>query len=340
MQRCFELAQLGEAQVSPNPLVGAVLVHEGKIIGEGWHRKWGGAHAEVNCIQSVSPDNQHLVPHSTLYCSLEPCAHFGKTPPCTDLIVASKIPRLVVANIDPNPMVAGSGLKKLESAGVTVRSGVLEKEGQWLNRAFFTWITQNRPYIILKWAQTRDGFMGETGRKTTISSPATQRLVHRWRAASDAILVGTNTAVTDNPRLTVRYPFGKNPLRVVLDPSGRIPPHYHLLDDNVETWIWGKCPKTENKLLNTKVFPAQGHISLDNILEELKAANKAILFVEGGANLLNQFLNEALWDEIRVIENRRYLRAGIVAPQIPSASICIEEMKVGEDMVRLFAKEN
>lgn len=338
IRRCFELAQLGEGLVSPNPMVGAVLVHEGKILGEGWHPKFGAAHAEVECIRSVSPQNQALIPESTLYCNLEPCAHFGKTPPCADLIVAEKIRRVVVSNTDPNPLVAGKGLAKLRAAGVEVQAGVLEAEGRWLNRAFFTWIEQSRPFIVLKWAQTSDGFLGEKNRRTAISGPQALRLVHRWRAACDAILVGTNTAVTDNPRLDLRYYFGKNPLRIAFGRHGKIPASHHLLDGSSETWIFGSSSKKPTQ--NLHFFPATQENLIPELLEQLKQHNHAVLFVEGGAKLLQRFLDTELWDEIRILENSRSLGAGIPAPEIPEDAVLQTHFIVGEDSVRIFARRS
>ena len=345
MRRCFDLARLGVGSVSPNPMVGAVSVHEGRIIGEGWHQKYGKAHAEVNCVASVSPENQRLLPYSTLYCSLEPCFHFGKTPPCVDLILEKKIPRVVVANTDSNPHVAGKSLEKLRAAGVEVVSGILEEEGHWLNRTFFTWITKRRPYIILKWAQTADGFIGRPGERTAISGPAALRLVHRWRSEADAILVGSATAVVDNPRLDTRFYFGKKPLRVVFDRHGKIPAGFHLLDDSAETWVFGPersrihpsddFESSDESFKQTKFFPTEGKVLIPNLLEQLAQTNCATLLVEGGANVLNQFLENGLWDEIRVIENGRRLGGGLPAPNVPEGAILKEQFRIGEDVVRV-----
>ncbi|MBV6442588.1 MAG: bifunctional diaminohydroxyphosphoribosylaminopyrimidine deaminase/5-amino-6-(5-phosphoribosylamino)uracil reductase RibD [Haliscomenobacteraceae bacterium CHB4] len=336
LRRCFDLALLGNGCVSPNPMVGAVLVYEDRIIGEGWHQKYGEAHAEVNCIRSVAPDNQRLIPYSTLYCSLEPCFHFGKTPPCVDLILEQKIPRVVISNRDPNPKVAGQSLAKLQAAGVEVISGILEAEGRWLNRAFFTWIAKHRPYIILKWAQTGDGFIGKPGERTPVSGPAALRLVHRWRSETDAILVGSTTAVTDDPRLDTRLYFGKNPLRIAFDRMGQIPADHHLLDDSTETWIFGK--KREGVFSKTKFIPAEDKVPIDNLLEKLYKANRATLLVEGGANVLTQFLESGFWDEIRVIENVRRMGSGVTAPKVPADAILKEQFILGDDTVQIFAR--
>lgn len=320
--RCFDLARLGAGRVFPNPMVGAVLVHEGRIIGEGWHQRWGEAHAEVNCIRSVSAENQHLIPKSTLYCSLEPCFHVGKTPPCVDLILARHIPRVVISNQDPNPKVAGQSVAKLRAAGVEVVENVLEAEGRRFNRPFFTWITAQRPYVILKWAQSADGYLSRTGARTAISGPAAQRLVHRWRSESDAILVGNTTALTDNPRLDSRLYFGKNPLRVVFDTHGKIPPDHHLRDGSIPTWI------------------LDGTVLLPDLLQRLVADRRAILLVEGGAQVLRQFLESGLWDEIRLIENTHLrLGSGVAAPRLPARARLVLEQALNGDRLQMFEQE-
>lgn len=337
MRRCFELARLGAGSVSPNPMVGAVLVHEGRIIGEGWHRRYGEAHAEVNAVQSVPEAERHLIRQSTLYCSLEPCFHFGKTPPCVDLILDQKIPRVVVSNTDPNPLVAGQSLQKMQAAGIEVTAGVLEAEGQYLNRAFFTWIAEKRPYIVLKWAQSSDGFIARTGERTAISGPPAQRLVHRWRSESDAIFVGATTARTDNPRLDNRLYFGKSPLRIALDFKGQLPRTTFLLDDSQPTRIIGSAPADaffrQTQFWN---FPAEDWITA--LLRQLYGTKHAILLVEGGAHTLRQFLNSGCWDEIRLIQNPRRLGSGVGAPAIPAAATLREQFAVGTDSVQIFSR--
>jgi diaminohydroxyphosphoribosylaminopyrimidine deaminase/5-amino-6-(5-phosphoribosylamino)uracil reductase len=334
MRRCFDLARLGAGAVSPNPMVGAVLVHEGRIIGEGWHQKYGEAHAEVNCVRSVLPADRALIPHSTLYCSLEPCFHYGKTPPCVDLILKEKIRRVVVANVDPNPKVAGQSMLKLQAAGVETVAGLLESEGAGLNRAFFTWINCKRPYVILKWAQSADGFLGRRGQRTAISGPAIQRLVHRWRSESDAILVGAETALIDNPRLDARHYFGKKPLRIAFDRQGRLPANSHLLDDTADTWIFG--PARPGDYARTTFIPAADRVPVAGLAERLREANRAILLVEGGAEVLSQFLDSGLYDEIRVIENPQRLGSGVAAPGVPGDAVLQEQYGVGEDWVRVY----
>lgn len=346
LHRCFQLARLGAGSVSPNPMVGAVLVYDNRIIGEGWHQQYGGPHAEVNALRAVAEADRHLIPQSTLYCSLEPCSHQGKTPPCADLILEQKIPRVVVSNTDPNPLVAGKGLEKLRAAGVVVETGVLEKEGLGLNRAFFIWITQKRPYIILKWAQSADGFLARSGERTAISGPLAQRLVHRWRSEADAILVGTSTAIIDNPRLDNRLYFGKSPLRIALDFNGKLPAAAHLLDDSLPTWILGDLrPGTWKQ---TKFLPfANASLSkptttrnerkknsatwIPALLEKLHDDNRAILLVEGGASVLQQFLDGGFWDELRVLENPQRLGAGLAAPKLEAGQMLIKMDQIGPD---------
>ncbi len=334
LQRCFDLARLGAGSVSPNPMVGAVLVHDGRIIGEGWHQRYGEAHAEVNCLRSVRTEDQALIPYSTLYCSLEPCYHYGKTPPCVDLILANKIPRVVVSNLDPNPKVAGQSITKLTNAGVEVITGVLEEQGRRLNRPFFTWITQQRPYIILKWAQSRDGFLGRPGERVAISGPLSQRLLHRWRSEVDAILVGATTAQVDDPRLDNRLFYGKSPLRIAFDQHGRLPSTAHLLDDSLPTWIFG--PPRRGTWQHTQFFPVQKEVAIADLLAQLKAAHRAILLVEGGAQVLNQWLAAGYWDEIRVIENERLLGDGLAAPKVPAGAVLKETYQLGSDRTSEF----
>lgn len=334
MRRCFDLARLGAGHVSPNPMVGAVLVHEGRIIGEGWHQRWGEAHAEVNCLRSVATENQHLIPYSTLYCSLEPCFHVGKTPPCVDRILEHRIPRVVMANVDPNPKVAGQSIMKMRAAGVEVETGVLSDEGAALNRSFFHWIEKKRPYVVLKWAQSADGFLGRTGERTPVSGPWVQRLVHRWRSESDAILAGTTTVRTDNPKLDARLYGGRNPLRIVFDLEKKISAEYNVLDDSIETWVFG--PARTGHFTRTQFFPATGKVELTALLEELYKANRTILFVEGGANVLTQFLENGLWNEIRLIENNTRLGGGVKAPGLPVGLEHQEAFLLGPDSIRIW----
>lgn len=319
MRRCFDLARLGAGHVSPNPQVGAVLVHDGKIIGEGWHQRYGEAHAEVNAVRSVAPEHRSLIPFSTLYCSLEPCFHHGKTPPCVDLILRENIRRVVISCTDPNPLVAGQSVKKMQEAGLEVRTGVLEAEGLALNRPFFKWIGTKRPYVILKWACSSDGFIGKKGKRTPISGPAALRLGHRWRAEADAMLVGATTALTDNPRLDTRLWPGPSPLRIAFDRQGSLPVTHHLLDDSWPTWIFGQ--KREGDWHQTQFFPAENEDVIPFLLDCLTDAGMPIVLVEGGAATLQHFIKNGVWDEIRVLENKRRLGEGIPAPALPPARL-------------------
>lgn len=342
MRRCFALARLGAGRVSPNPMVGAVLAHHDRILGEGWHQRYGEAHAEVNAVANVAPPERPLIRQATLYCSLEPCAHHGKTPPCVDLILREGIPEVVIANTDPNPLVAGKSIARLRAAGVRVRTGVLEAEGRYLNRAFFTHIQQRRPHVVLKWAQSADGFLSRTGERTPISGPLTQRLTHRWRTEADAILVGTRTALIDNPRLDNRLYFGPSPLRIALDFEGKLPLSARLLDDSTPTWILG--PERPGRWQNTRFWPLPARHEngrrwwVSFLLEKLREAEKGILLVEGGADVLRQFIELDCWDEIRLLQSPHYLHQGVEAPRVPMGAVLREAYSVGDDTVRVWTR--
>ncbi len=314
MQRCLQLARGGEGTASPNPMVGAVIVYDGRIIGEGYHVRCGGPHAEVNAIASVrQPD---LLPESTMYVSLEPCAHHGKTPPCADLIVEKRLRRVVIGCQDPFAKVDGLGIKKLLDAGIEVKVGVLEKECRWLNRKFFALHTRHRPYITLKWAQSEDGFMDRRRDEhsplapTQFSTPITQTLTHHLRATNDAILVGARTALLDNPSLTTRLWVGKSPLRIVIDQRGSLPSDLCLFDDAAPT----------------KVYSQQ---TLANIMTDLAEQGVQSLIVEGGAATLKAFISQELWDEARVETSPIHLSDGVQAPHLPAAKLLTTEMVDG-----------
>ena len=294
MRRCLQLARCGEAGAPPNPMVGAVIVCDGRIIGEGYHRRCGGPHAEVNAINSVK--ERDLLSRSTIYVSLEPCAHYGKTPPCADLIIETGIRRVVIGCTDPFAKVNGLGIKKLREAGCEVQVGVLEQECRELNRRFFTFHEKHRPWITLKWAQSSDGIMGGDNR-ITFSNALTQTLVHRLRARSGAILVGTNTALQDNPTLTTRLWPGPNPLRLTIDRNGILPPTLHLKDNSTPTVIYS-------------------HESIEEILADLYARGIQSLLVEGGAKLLQSFIDKGLWDEARIETAPLCLGQGTKAPTL------------------------
>lgn len=334
MRRCFVLAQLGAGWVSPNPLVGAVVVHNDRIIGEGWHAAYGGAHAEVNAINSVQ--NKALLKEATLYCSLEPCHHYGKTPPCVDLIIKCQFKKVVISNLDPNPLVGGKSIEKMRAAGIEVTTGVLEATGLWLNRYFFHWITQKTPYVVLKWAQSKDGRIAKVGEQTSISTPVTKRLVHRWRSELDGILIGTQTALIDNPQLDTRFfPTGRLK-RIALDIQGRLPSTYHLLDDTLETLLIG--PPRKGTWKNTKFVPLSKTNSISILLLALKEQGIATLLVEGGAQLHRSFIEADAWQEIRVIENNKVISEGIPAPILPANLVLQQEYSLGDDQIRCFSK--
>lgn len=321
MQRCLQLASNGKGYVAPNPMVGAVVVHDGKIIGEGYHRQYGKAHAEVNAINSVSDKN--LLKESTIYVSLEPCSHYGKTPPCSQLIIDMGIPRVVVATLDPYHKVSGRGVKMLREAGVEVVIGVLEKEARLQNKEFFVSQTQSRPYIYLKWAQTSDGFIdkkrkeGEAIEPTPISNHLTKTLVHKLRSEVSAIMIATNTAVNDNPSLTTRFWFGKNPQRIILDRNRRIPDNYHLFDNSVNTIFFTEKVESEIVEDRTNFIPLNFDKDLiPSVLKELNKRKIDSLLVEGGATLLQSFIDLGAWDEAYIEVADKRFAEGTKAPNI------------------------
>ncbi|WP_026967378.1 bifunctional diaminohydroxyphosphoribosylaminopyrimidine deaminase/5-amino-6-(5-phosphoribosylamino)uracil reductase RibD [Algoriphagus terrigena] len=331
MLRALELAELGKGFVSPNPMVGCVIVHDGKIIGEGYHQIYGGPHAEVHAVNSVQ--NQELLKESTAYVTLEPCSHWGKTPPCADLLVEKGLKKVVIAAQDSNPLVGGKGIKILENAGIEVETGVLEKEARWQNRRFFTQIEKQRPYVILKWAQTQDGFVArEDFTSKWISGPQSRQLVHQWRAEEDAILVGKNTALHDNPRLDVRDWVGKNPVRVVLDSNLALPESLHLFDKSIPTICYNS---RESKTDENSVFVNLGlEFSILEILKDLNSKKIQSLIVEGGSRVLAQFISSGLWDEARVFTGKSSFEAGIPAPILNQKPT--ETLNIGEDILNIY----
>jgi diaminohydroxyphosphoribosylaminopyrimidine deaminase/5-amino-6-(5-phosphoribosylamino)uracil reductase len=337
MFRCLELASHGLGTTAPNPMVGAVLVHGDRIIGEGYHQACGGPHAEVNCLDSVSKDDRHLISESTLYVSLEPCAHHGRTPPCADRIIREGIREVVVAARDPFPLVDGKGIELLESAGVRVRLGTMEKEAISQNKRFLTFHRKRRPYIILKWAQTSDGMIADAGpRQVSISGEATRTLVHQWRFEEAAIMVGSQTVLTDNPRLTVRPASKtKQPVRIIVDPSLRVGRQHHVFD--------GEAPLI---ICNTLKAGVEGHVTwlqvpalpdlLPSILEGLYKTGIHSILVEGGRVLLDAFLRLGTWDEIRrITASGKQLPGGYAGPSFdPVEPPQIQQ--VGSDIIETF----
>ena len=328
MMRCIQLAKAAAGHVSPNPMVGCVIVHEGKIIGEGYHQEFGKAHAEANAINSVEQKN--LLPQSTLYVNLEPCAHFGKTPPCSDLIIQYNISHVVIGCIDPYSKVSGKGVKKMQDAGIRVETGIMEEECINLNKRFFTFHKLKRPYIILKWAETIDGFIDRDRSKVIskpnwITSDICKVAVHKQRAEEDAILIGTNTAERDNPTLNVRYWNGKNPLRLVLDGKHRLANDLHLFDNKMPTLVFTKETKKDSKNLEYIEVDFEDYLHED-ILEELYNREIQSLIVEGGTRLLKGFISKGLWDETwRYVGNKAF-KKGIEAPKITGDLECKEHM--------------
>ncbi|WP_321425475.1 bifunctional diaminohydroxyphosphoribosylaminopyrimidine deaminase/5-amino-6-(5-phosphoribosylamino)uracil reductase RibD [uncultured Bacteroides sp.] len=316
MARCIQLAKQGKCGTSPNPMVGAVIVCDGKIIGEGYHRKCGESHAEVNAINSVKDKSK--LKQSTIYVSLEPCSHYGKTPPCADLIIQKGIPKVVIGCMDPFAKVAGRGIKKLQDAGIEVTVGVLEQECCELNKQFITFHSQNRPYVILKWAESADGFIDLTrtgGHPVILSSPLTNMLVHKKRAEIDAVIVGTRTALLDNPVLNVRNWYGRNPLRVVIDRTLKIPEDFHLLNNKISTWVITEKEHQDNSQTKYKIMQFTDEL-LPQILAELHKNNVQSVLVEGGSVLLQSFINKDLWDEAFIEKTTIKLNSGVKAPFI------------------------
>ena len=321
MSRCMELAVMAIGRVAPNPMVGAVLVHEGRIIGEGYHEPYGYAHAEVNCINGVKEQDKHLISDSTIYVSLEPCAHHGKTPPCADLIIERGIQRVVTGSGDPNPLVAGKGIKKLRDAGVEVTEHIMERECDFLNRRFMTYHTRQRPYIILKWAQSADGFFApDDSRQVWLTNEYSKKLVHKWRTEEDAILVGTRTALIDDPQLTARLWEGRNPLRILIDMALHVPAESRIFDDEAMTLVYNASKeKLQFGTVYVKVDPDKP--LPQQIAADLYHRKIQSVIIEGGAYTLNSFIDAGLWDEARVLTAPTLLSAGIAAPRIDGTVI-------------------
>ncbi len=330
IKRCLELARHGLGTTYPNPLVGCVIVHDGKIIGEGWHKKAGEAHAEVRAIESVK--DHALLKHSTIYVSLEPCSHFGKTPPCSDLIIAKKIPKIVIGTVDPFAKVAGMGIKKLLAAGRNVTVGICEEECENLNKRFFTFHRKKRPYIILKWAETKGGFIAPVDQRKDdifwITNSYAQQLVHKWRSEEQAILVGTQTALKDNPKLNVRHWKGKNPTRVVIDKSLKLSTNNSLLDQSQPTVVFHEKNITEKSKKNlTYVGLDFDREVLPQILENLYNLELQSIIIEGGSKTLQGFIDSNLWDEARVFTGQNDIDEGIKGPTLDMKATRTEDVE-------------
>ena len=336
MKQCIKLASAGFGQVAPNPMVGCVVVSGGKVIGKGHHEKYGDSHAEVQAINSVK--NKSQLKGATLYVSLEPCSHQGKTPPCTNLIIRSGIKRVVVGAKDTNADVSGGGKAKLEEAGLEVVMGVLEGECREQNKRFFSHVEKKRPYVILKWAQTANGFIAEKKNKQTwITGNESVRLNHKWRAEEQSILIGTNTALADNPRLTAREYKGKNPVRVVLDRNLRLPQDLNLFDRSVATLVCNEIKGFQYESLEY-VKMNFGKDLVSHVLRELYKRNLHSVIVEGGAQLLNAFISDGIWDEARVFTGTIEFKKGILSPVLEMDAIATEE--IGQDQLHYYKNNN
>ena len=339
MRRCLELADNGAGYVAPNPLVGAVIVCDGKLIGEGYHQRYGEKHAEANAIDSVK--DKSLLKQSTIYVSLEPCSHRGKQPPCCDLIIRHGIPKVAVATEDPNPLVAGRGIQRLRDAGIDVQVGLLKEEAQEQNRRFFTFQLKKRPYVILKWAQSIDGFIDKKRDINTppewLTGPIGQALVHRWRTEEPAIMVGANTVIRDNPQLTARKWIGRNPLRVVFDKDLSLPKTAAIFNNQAQALVFTYAREFDKEGYSPSIDiqpidPSKG--IEEQLLSELYKRNIQSILVEGGGYILTQFINKGLWDEARVFTANKMLTNGLRAPSL-SGSL-IEKVALPDFELKVF----
>ena len=324
LKRCIEIAKNGLGTTYPNPMVGSVIVHDNIIIGEGWHRKSGEPHAEVNAINSVK--NGALLKEATIYVSLEPCSHFGKTPPCSDLIIKNGVPNVIVGCMDPNSKVSGNGIRKLKDAGRNVIVGILEKECIKLNKRFFTYHKNKRPYIILKWAESKDGFIAPSGKNERapvwLTNEFSRQLVHKWRSEEQAILVGTKTVIDDNPRLNVRDWAGSSPIRIVLDQNNRISKESHIFDNQSKTIVYTASEIDFNENIAARIS------------EKLYEAGIQSVIIEGGRQTLQTFIDENLWDEARIFKGSVNLRDGTKSPNFKGISLWKET--ISDDELLIF----
>ncbi len=365
IQRCLQLAQRAKGFTSPNPMVGAVLVHGNRVISEGYHHYYGAPHAEVNCLENVPAADKHLVPECTMYVNLEPCAHYGLTPPCATRIVSERIKKVVIANTDPFGEVSGRGIAILKEMGTEVTHGIMDKEGLWLNRRFFCFHTHKRPYIILKWAQTADGFIGADGRRQEagaggrgklqeagaggsgrlqeagsggsgrlqITGAESQQLSHKWRTEESAIMVGYTTALNDNPQLTARLHKGRQPLRIALDRNLGLPTSHHLFNDDAATWIINGQHETISGNVHYIKLPFDD--LLPALIRRLHDARILSVIVEGGTQLLNSFISAGLWDEARVFTGAMTIGAGVAAPTLTKETYACSS-EYGGDTLQVY----
>ena len=328
IKRCIEIAKNGLGTARPNPMVGSVIVHEDSIIGEGYTSKYGGNHAEVNAIHSVQ--DKSLLKQATLYVTLEPCSHYGKTPPCSDLIIAHKIPKVVIGCVDDNKKVAGKGIERLINAGCQVIVGVLEEACKEHHKRFFTFHNKKRPYVILKWAETKDGFIAPASKDTLkpvwITNEYSRQLVHKWRAEEQAILVGTNTVLNDNPSLTVRDWTGENPMRIVIDKKNDLTTEYNVVNNEAKTKI----------INNTLINKLEGNTA-EQILNLLTENEITSVIIEGGSKTIQTFIDANLWDEARVFVGDIYFKQGIKAPVFSGK--LISEQFIKEDVLKKYLND-
>ena len=334
MLRCIQLAKNGLGTTYPNPLVGSVIVYKNKIIGEGWHFQSGMPHAEVNAVISVK--DQSLLKNATIYVSLEPCSHFGKTPPCANLIIEKGIKNVVIGSMDPNPIVAGNGIKLLRDNGCNVVEGILEKECDDLNKRFFTYFKKKRPYIFLKWAETSDGFISpktkDEIKPVWITNKKSRQLVHKWRAQEQAILVGTNTVIEDNPSLTTRDWNGNSPIRIIIDKNLKIPKEANVFDTNSKTIIITEIKSKNNENLIFETIDFSNNLA-QQICGIIYRYNIQSLIVEGGAKTLQTYIDENLWDEARIFKGISLFKDGTKAPLINGG--IVSEIKIKQDTLKI-----
>lgn len=341
LRRCIELARLGAGKVSPNPMVGSVIVFDDKIIGEGYHKVFGEAHAEVNAVKDVFEKHinaAEILKKSTIYVNLEPCSHFGKTPPCADLIISHEIPKVVIGCRDPFPAINGKGIEKLRSAGVEVIENILTEESYNLNIRFFTRINKQRPYIILKWAETSNGYFAPLDKSQQwISSKEAKEIVHKWRSEEDAILIGKNTALADNPRLNVREFSGRDPIRIIIDKRLDLPSDLNIFDQSQDTIIFNQ--------VKTDLVGRIKYLEIENfdylpqlIAYQLYLMDVQSLIVEGGQETLDLFIKSGLWDEARVFVSPNSWKEGLSAPQLNKTEI--ETLNIGVDILKIYRNTN
>ena len=338
MRRCLELAKLGFGKVAPNPMVGCIIVHNDRVIGEGYHEKYGSAHAEVNAIRSVQ--QKELLKQSSLYVNLEPCSHFGKTPPCVNLILEQGIREVIIGTIDPNPLVSGKGIQHLKEAGINVIPSILEQECRQINKRFFTFHEKKRPYIILKWAETKDGFISRypipnSREENRITGNEANILNHQWRSQESAIMVGTNTVINDNPELTTRHVAGKNPTRILIDKKGSLRSELNVFKNNSTVIVFSEQQSRIQENIEYIHFNFKTDI-LEFILQSLYNRNIQSVIIEGGSTLLNSFLEKNLWDEIRILKGNIEFKTGVEAPSLNLSNG--ERTKVGNDEMIHFSK--